>query len=348
MLESLPRHARQPSFRACLGASARRWVLRALLLAACLGIFARVLHAADLHGALVLIAASPGLWVAVVPATLAALADAEAWRRLLAAPEGRVPYWTLVGTRLSAEAVALTLPWGSVFGEGTAMWLLRARSGLPSSRILAALLSRRLYVTFAHGLVLGASAVAGVLLLSEDSALLPRSLVWAAPVAAVALVAFATLLPLVALRAPLVLRFPVFTRSFREAGTPALAPASPVTGLFLFMWLTESMESFLILRALGGRFGFAQVFSFDVVVSIVRSLAVFAPGGLGFQDASYMAILGGGGRAPALTLAAAFVLVKRVREMFFAAAGYTFLLLSPGPRRPSVEGDTALAAWSPS
>jgi glycosyltransferase 2 family protein len=325
----------------------RRWTFRALLAVACLALFVGVLRASDLPRAMALIAVSPGLWVAVVPAALATLADAEAWRRILAASGGRVSYWLLVRMRLSAEAVALTLPWGSVFGEGTALCLLRAPSGLAASRILAVLLSRRLYVTFAHGLVLGAAAIVGVAVVRPDSPAL-RSGLWAAPAACLALVAFATLAPRLVLRGPLAHRFPAFCDSFRDTGTPALAPFSPATALFIFMWLTESVESFIVLRALGGNFAFGRVFPCDVLVSLVRSLAIFAPGGLGFQDASYMALLAGGRNADVVTLVAAFVLVKRAREVLFASVGYLLILLQPGPRQPVIEGDADLAAWSTS
>lgn len=346
MLESPPRHSPRPFFPTCSKASVGRWALRTILALAGAGLFVGVLRTADVGRALGLIGASPGLWVVVIPASLAAFADAEAWRRLLAACGSRVSYWILVRTRLSAEAVATTLPWGSVLGEGTALCLLRARCGLPASRILAVLLSRRLYVAFAHGLVLGAAAVVSFELEGAGPRLLRAGLQWAAPAGAFALVGFATLAPRLALRDSLARRFPAFSSSLRASRTPALAPLSPVTGFLIFMWLTESVESFLVLRALGAPFGFAQVFAWDILVSLVRSLAFFSPAGLGFQDASYMAILAGTGRAEDLALGAAFVLVKRAREWLFAAVGYALLLPASGAGRPGLEGHARLAAWS--
>jgi hypothetical protein len=58
-----------------------------------------------------------------------------------------------------------------------------------------------------------------------------------------------------------------------------------------------------------------------------------------------MALLAGGRGAEAATLAAAFVLVKRAREMLFAAVGYVLLLLPNGSRRMALDGEPGLTAW---
>ncbi len=128
--------------------------------------FAATLRNADLRGAASLIGATPALWAVVLPASAGTLADAEAWRRLAAGCGTRVSLARLVRTRLSAEAVGVSLPWGALFAEGTAAYLLTTRARLATGEVMAALASRRFYVTFAHGLTLGAAGLTGLALCS--------------------------------------------------------------------------------------------------------------------------------------------------------------------------------------
>src|SRR5262249_55267906 len=103
---------------------------------------------------------------------------------------------------------------------------------------------------------------------------------------------------LVAIPAPLVRRwllrreqrFLEVDRSFRpiarHRGRLALAAA-----LFYVGFLVEAIESYVILRVIGAEIGFVQVLAFDASVALIRSLAIFVPAGLGFQDAGYLAFL---------------------------------------------------------
>jgi uncharacterized membrane protein YbhN (UPF0104 family) len=311
-----------------MGAPATRWAIRGLLTVASVSLFAATLRKADLRGVASLIVSTPALWAVVLPAALGTLADAEAWRRLAAGCGTRVSLARLVRTRLSAEAVAVSLPWGAVFAEGTALYLLTTRAGLAREQVLAALASRRFYVTFAHGVMLGAAGLTGLAILGPGAgAALDGRLAWIALGASLTLVIFAMLAPRFLLLGPAARRFPGFSMSLSRSGTPGRAPFSVVTAFCAFLWLTESLETFVILRLLGSNLTFPQVFSFDALVALLRSLAIFSPAGLGFQDAGYMAFLVPSGGP---TLAAAFILIKRGREMLFAAIGYLLLAVGDG------------------
>ena len=93
----------------------------------------------------------------------------------------------------------------------------------------------------------------------------------------------------------------------------------------------------MLLQLVGVRLPFATVFAFEASVSLLRSLACFAPGGLGVQDLGYVAALGALGVPDALTAGAAFVVMKRAKELFWAAVGYASLLpvRLPFPRSSS-------------
>jgi hypothetical protein len=107
--------------------------------------------------------------------------------------------------------------------------------------------------------------------------------------------------------------------------------------LFLAGWAWETVETFVILSVLGAGLGLGQVLSFETLLTIVRSLVVVVPSGLGVQDVGYLVFLRGYGVPDAVTLAAAFLVVKRAKETFWVAVGYLLFLL-PMRRR----GDASL------
>ena len=84
---------------------------------------------------------------------------------------------------------------------------------------------------------------------------------------------------------------------------------------------------------------------FEAGLSLLRNLAFFAPGGLGVLDLGYMAYLGALGYPGAATVGAAFVLLKRAKDLFWIAIGYLLLLVLRGkPEIVSVEPHTPAAA----
>ena len=85
-------------------------------------------------------------------------------------------------------------------------------------------------------------------------------------------------------------------------------------------------------KLLGIDLSFAAVLAFEPVVSFARSAAFFIPAGLGVQDAGYMALLRAAGIPDAINRAAAFVLLKRFKELFWIAVGWMLLLANaPAP-----------------
>src|SRR5262249_8564336 len=91
-------------------------------------------------------------------------------------------------------------------------------------------------------------------------------------------------------------------------------------------WFAEAGETWVLLRLLGIDLSFSMVLAFEPVVSFARSAAFFIPAGLGVQDAGYMAFLRQAGIPDAVTRAAAFVLLKRFKELVWIALGWILLL----------------------
>jgi uncharacterized membrane protein YbhN (UPF0104 family) len=95
----------------------------------------------------------------------------------------------------------------------------------------------------------------------------------------------------------------------------------------LLGWFAEAGETWVLLRLLDVDLSFATVLAFEPVVSFARSAAFFIPAGLGVQDAGYMAFLRNAAVPDAVNRAAAFVLLKRFKELVWIAVGWTLLLL---------------------
>jgi len=110
-------------------------------------------------------------------------------------------------------------------------------------------------------------------------------------------------------------------RFFAEPGQRLLAP----TFLFCLVYLAESFETWLILALLGARLGFSEVLTFEAPLSLVRALAFFVPAGLGVQDLGYLGFLGLLGVPHAASVGAAFLVLKRAKEVFWILVGYAAL-----------------------
>jgi uncharacterized membrane protein YbhN (UPF0104 family) len=119
----------------------------------------------------------------------------------------------------------------------------------------------------------------------------------------------------------------------------ARAATTTATLAFLGCWCVEALESALLLRLVGADIPLPAVVAIESGLSLVRALVVVAPSGLGVVDLGYATVL------PALGAdagsAAAFVLLKRAKELVWVMAGYAILgamrgrapaatLLSPG------------------
>ena len=83
----------------------------------------------------------------------------------------------------------------------------------------------------------------------------------------------------------------------------------------------------------------------EAVLTVLRGLAVFSPGGLGVQEVAYMSFvpsLGGG----TVELASALVVLRRLRDVVCIALGYSlvaqlFRRPAPDPLPPPADGGIA-------
>jgi uncharacterized membrane protein YbhN (UPF0104 family) len=98
---------------------------------------------------------------------------------------------------------------------------------------------------------------------------------------------------------------------------------------FQSTFVSEALETFVMIELLGGSVSFVQVLTFDSAVGLARSLVSWIPAGLGVQEAGYAGFLSSVGGKDAVGLTVSFLVLKRLREAFYCAVGFVLLAKSP-------------------
>ena len=291
----------------------------------------------------------------LLPQLLSLLVESFGWQLAFARMHQRLPLLGLFRARLATEALAQTLPAGVVFCESMKPLLLARTCGAQLTTSLAGMAARKWLLVASQSAYVGGFALlawapltrisrevcgkAGLqyallgaallllLLASASHALLSRGRV------AARAFAFLTRIPSARLRAKLTRlgagfdhtdgQLQTFFRNARGLPGPWLA--------FLSGWLLEAAETILILYLLGVRLPWATLGAVEVSSSFLRNVAFMVPAGLGVQDLSYLAFLRALHAAQPLELTAAFLLLKRCKECFWAGIGYVILALDLRP-----------------
>jgi uncharacterized membrane protein YbhN (UPF0104 family) len=329
-----------------------KWAAAAVAIA----VLVHTLAGADVGRAASLVRRS-GAWVAVglLPYAIALTLDGLAWRALIA-PIGRAPVAALMRARLRCDSFGATLPGGTLVGESIApAWL---REWMPIDAGIAAIASRKCLVGVAEGLYLLASFAVGFSVLHARAAAMPwvvlalsvgmlfmfggMSVALASGSVAARVHGWLAALPIPTLRTWIASRARGFTATDERLACVLRAPPSRLAtacALSLAAWSIETTETWTLLRLVDVRLPITTVLAFEASVSLLRSLAAFSPGGLGVQDVGYVAALGALGVPDAVTAGAAFVVLKRAKELAWALVGYA-TMLSPGARAEVPVGAT--------
>ena len=326
--------------------------LRLALAAAALIALTRLIHPADIARARDLIGrVGWPLTLVLIPTLVTMAMDASGWRQILAVLGRPVAWRRMLELRLSVEAVTLALPGGSAAAEGIKLALLRRRLGVPIAVGGASLALGKGYLIGAeasylamaaiwltvdataslHGAPLGgpvlADAAGAVLTTLISGALFfaLRKATWASwlgrRLAAVPILSFRRWIEN---RKSGLLDLESAARDFFLA---PLARRVRCLAPFLCEWLAEAVETWLILHCLGVSLDVGSVLTVDAIGSLLRALVFFLPAGLGVQDASQMLLLGALSVPDPVAVGAAFIFVKRSKEVFWIAAGALFLAL---------------------
>jgi hypothetical protein len=321
-----------------------------------LALLAFVLRAADLGRALSLVHAL-GWWLPflVLPTFVSLLADTSGWWLSFARVASRPRFVSLLAVRISGEALLLGLPSGSVVSETLQPYLLKQRCGVPLEKGIVATIARKVFVIVAHGLVLCVATLLSWPLLERTSraAIGRPGLPWLLFACALGLLAVAVGGAAATARGRVVdrlrrglgllggrwlagwlerhaLRFQrtdeALASLFRHPGALAVPVLLHVAG-----WFVRSLETFLFLRLVGVAIPLGAAVVIETGLVLVRVVAAPIPAGLGVQDVGYVLCLRALGVADATTLGAAFVVLKRGKDLAWILLG--FLLLGGGRAR---------------
>jgi len=327
-----------------------------------LGLLAWVMRSADLGKALDLVRGlGPWLPLLLVPNLLAVVAEAAGWWLSFDRLGARPRFRGLMSVRVIGDALMLGLPSGSVLSETMQPWLLKRRCGVPTELGIVATVSRKFFVVLSHGLFLGVATIMAWPLLERASRgtigrvglpvlLLTTSLVL---VAVALLLLTATALGQVADRLRRGLDRVVgrwmgawlernalrFQRTDDALGRFFVRPWGlwPPVLLYVLGWFIRSLETLLFLRLVGVDAPLSAAMVMETALILVRALAVPVPAGLGVQDLGYVLSLKALGVPDPTTLGAAFVLLKRGKDLFWVALGYLLLGLGRRPGAPLIE-----------
>lgn len=286
-----------------------------------------------------------GLAAILVPYSVAALVDSQAWRLLLRSSERKPLYRTIFRIRTATEAMVITLPAGSVVSDPAKAWLLKRTNGYSLSSTAPSIVFRKTMLGLSQGSV--AVLVAIVAFLNPrfiEGKSVGEGLVWTLFIfAGCVTVLYGIIVGLICNEAfvhrvhrwLVRLPFPKISvwfeakeaqfhefnrqlRSFRGIGSIAR-----FLGFYSAMWVTEMIETVIILTLLHANLTIPEAWIMEASCVLLRSSLAIVPGGLGIQDTGYAGIITGNGNSP--EIAAAFIVLKRLREILWSIAGYSLL-----------------------
>jgi len=328
-----------------------------------LGLLVFTLRSADMGRALSLAKSLGwGIPLLILPTLVATLWETLGWWLAFPRLGFRPRFRPLLAVRMMTDAVMLALPSGAVISESLQPYLLKRRCGVPIEAGIIAGFGRKFLVVLSHGLFLGLSVFLSWPLLQKASRaaigrgglplilLAGAAVLVAAAAASVALGVHGQIADKV--RRVLnrlggrwigtwlernALRFQAADQHLATFFTVRPAGLVPPVLCYVLSWLTRSLETLLFLHLIGVDVQLAAAMVMETSLILIRAMAVPVPGGLGVQDAGYVLSLKGLGVHDAVTVGAAFVLLKRGKDLFWIGFGFLLLLIG-GDRTPRPEG----------
>ncbi len=289
-----------------------------------------------------------GVLLAWTPQALGLALETVAWQRIFHALGSRVSYKALVRVRLASEALSLSLPAGALLAEPCKVPLLERHAKLSAPTAVAGILARKCLLLESQGVFIGCAALLGCAALGHGAR--SHAATFMLVLGGAALVVFSTgvctrfvfargraarsvqrlleRLPSQLLRSKLQAQRESFARTDGDLGKFFRSPLRwqlEASAGFLGVWALESVETYVCLHLLGAAPSFGQVAAVEVSLALVRHLVFVLPAGLGLQDAGYALLFSALGLADATEVVAAFLVLKRAKEIGLIALGFGLL-----------------------
>jgi hypothetical protein len=300
-----------------------------------------------------------GFCLIATPQLVSLCLECLGWSQVFSVLGRRVSVRSLLRVRLATEAVAQTLPLGVLWAESLKPLLLGRHAGVELSDSVAAIVARKYLLMASQAAYVALISAFGFVTLQQLSSVLfgHAAVAWCA-FAVSALLCFLAFgvsgaftrgrvadrvlgalraIPNLNLQRTLRARQVTFASTDRQTVryfSAGLLKSTFLPGIFFLTgWLCESVESYLILKLLGVELGFFAVASIEAMLSFAKNVAFVVPAGIGVQDVGYVSCLTALGVHDSLNLGAAFSVLKRGKELFWATLGY---LLLAGEVRPKL------------
>jgi uncharacterized protein (TIRG00374 family) len=279
----------------------------------------------------------PWLPLVLLPFAVGMCLDAASLWMILSAGGRPLRFLSVLRVRMAAEGALFTLPAGSLAAEALKPALLRRRCGIPLATGAAAVALNKSFIVLTNAVYLLIGLAAGGRLIAAMTARSP----WARALPAVTVAAAAGCLLvggallLAVRRADLIericRRLPRRWQERARQGAAQQAMWNEAMAAFwrrdrrallcascsLLHWLVEAFETYAVIRLLGLAVDAGAAVGFESLVALARSLAFFLPAGIGVQDSGHLLLVNLSGATDASVLGAAFVLVKRSKELLW-------------------------------
>jgi uncharacterized protein (TIRG00374 family) len=310
-------------------------------------------------------AIGPSAFVIVLPYGFVFLAESLAWRLTIRKdPLPRIAPMFLL--RVATDALAYSIPGGVAVAEPMRPVLLRRECGVDmtegiGSSIITKIniaVAQAVYILIGFSLVVvlypdvaeqfgpgggirGLIAVALSLTIAVLLITLPFSGRRMEQVArALAHLPFGPLRRVLAKGEPYIIRLDAHVGRFARDHTGRFV----LSLVFSFCaWVAVGVETFIILKFLGADPTITEAVALESTASLFRIVFFFLPGGLGASEVGFVTLLVAFGFPDPITLAAAYIAVKRLKEAGWILAGYMiFWYLGFNPFRksdPTAEAD---------
>ena len=272
---------------------------------------------------------------------IGSLCDTVAWRSILHGPARSIPFFRLLMIHIAGESFYRFLPAGVIVGESVKVVLVKRYSSLGTPEIVSSLLLRKLFMGIAQSLYIGLAVLAGIILFGSSMSGMMTAVGIALSVTLLLLFGimgyFLSMGRLGSVLFGLLQRIPVPALehfldtqkdSFLETdrmikGSIAHRKKEGFIAclFFFFGWVTEMLETWAILFAVQAPVAFGFIMVLEPIVSMVRSIAFIVPAGIGVMDAGYSTAFQGIDVAASGTFIAAFIIIKRLKELFWVIVG---------------------------
>ena len=287
----------------------------------------------------------------LVPFTMGVIADCIAWRHLLPPEFQKVSFWKIFKARTGPEAVVMTIPMGPFISEPLKAWILFKIIKLKTSIGMASVILRSCFLVLSQCTVVIVVVVFNFGWLERLSPLIinREGLGYTLFLSAAILFIIYGAFLLVASRSYFIKKlhdkleyapFALLRRLWKSTETYILEMNDQFAtfggerkksvvvaySLYIVAWIFQGAETYVMLKILGSDITFFQAFSIEAACGFLRSVAFIVPSGLGVVDAGYFLMLNAADVSHPIS--AAFIILKRLREVLWICLGYAILFLS--------------------